>query len=520
MEKNNFMIRKLKNILSGYDGLILYGAGYAAKNLIEILEEEDIVPSYCVVTSLAGNPKKIGILNVYSFEQKVKELLKKNILVIVAVSGSHEKKIMDLLNQAGIKNKVPLSEFWCNFSLFREMYLEKSFEWYLDRVKDWYYEHNGFTLENSILQNNKEERMSRVIFVLNHPSPRAVKIIRALKNNGKQITVLLNENLVDDEAYSLWCNYLREICTCHYYSEIEQLIFLLLKHKGMVVHVFSTPWNIYIPYLLVKMQSHIGKIVFDEYDIANGFYVGMDKNILQLERYCLENANGICYREFSLEYLTDSLKFNIKGKTIRFFDYCFGDEQNNVVDKTGELSMCYVGGLVRPESPAFLSLDFIEMCEQSKCHLHVYPLKRDEIQYREYLEKEKESKYFHVHKPIAYEKLIYELSQYDYGVMPTRDDIWDMEGDTFNTKYKYIYAACNKFFDYIDAALPIIAACPLKMIEYLEDMGVLIPWTNGQYNFDFLMTERKNMKRKVIEAREILRIENHVGKLIEFYESL
>ncbi len=524
METNVFLIQNLKNKILNYDGLVLYGAGYAARILIERLEKEDIIPLYCIVTNMTNNLERIGAIPVYSFFQKAEELRKQNILVIMAVSGSHEMEIMDLLNREEIVNKVSVSEYWCNISMFKEMYLEKDFEWYLSRVKDWYFEQCGMNLKVSSLRKGKGERQTDIVFVLNHPSPRAVKIIYALRNNGKKITVLLNKNIAATAGYSLWCDYLKKICICHYYSGIEQLILLLLKNNGMVVHVFSTPWNIYIPYILVKFQKDIGKIVFDEYDIANGFYVNIDKNIFQLERYCLENASGICYREFSLEYLTDCLKFNIKGKTIRFFDYCFGNRGDGIKNIENNLSLCYAGGVVgeddNSDCPAVFSMAFIEMCEQGKCHLHVYPSNWDENRYRKYLEKEKESKYFHFHKPVVYEELIRELSQYDYGIMPARDDIWEMEGDESSTKYKYIYASTNKLFDYIDAGLPIIAASPLKIVEYLRKMGVLIQWTNGQYDFGYLMAEKKRMKRKVVEVREELRIENQIGKLMDFYEKL
>ena len=43
-----------------------------------------------------------------------------------------------------------------------------------------------------------------------------------------------------------------------------------------------------------------------------------------------------------------------------------------------------------------------------------------------------------------------------------------------------------KYFDYLDAGLPIIAGLPLKMVECLEKKGVLINWKNGQYDFEYL----------------------------------
>ena len=68
--------------------------------------------------------------------------------------------------------------------------------------------------------------------------------------------------------------------------------------------------------------------------------------------------------------------------------------------------------------------------------------------------------------------------------------------------------------------MPIISAEPKKMAEYLEDMGVLINWTNGQFDFNHLMAVRKSMRQKTAKIREELWVGNHIGKLVDFYESL
>ncbi len=525
MTKNDFMIRGLQDNIAGYDGFALYGAGFVSRLLMEKLAEENTIPLYCLVSHRDGNPEEIGDINIYSLDQKKEELCGKRILVIIAVSYRYETAIKKLLEQAGIVDSIPISEYCCDFTMFKELYMEKDFKWYLSRIKSWYFERNGTVLDDSRLLENREEGQNEIVFVVNHPSPRALKIITTLKDNGKKITVLVDKKAVKNPGYSLWCECLEKLGICHYYNWIEELMFLLLGKKGAIIHVFSTWANINITYILIKMQSYTGKIVVDEYDIVNGYYVGIDEETLQLEKYCLEQASGVCHRDFSLEHLTDFLKFDIKGKTLRFFDYCFGGkEYGSTKPREGELSLCYAGGVVTEEDyadcPFAFSMDFIEMCEKNRCHLHVYPSCWNEVRYGNYIKKSGESKYFHFHKPIMYEKLFEELSQYDYGVLPTKDDIWEYEVSGYNTKYKYIYAATNKLFDYLDAGLPIVSAQPLKMAEYLEKTGALINWTKGQYDFHYLRSEKANMRIKAVKIREELRIGNHIGELLEFYEAL
>ena len=127
-------------------------------------------------------------------------------------------------------------------------------------------------------------------------------------------------------------------------------------------------------------------------------------------------------------------------------------------------------------------------------------------------------KYFHFHKTVPYEKLLNEIAQYDYGMIPASDDMWDKECSGYNTKYKYIYAATNKFFDYMEAGLPIIAAFPLKMAQCLEKIGVLINWTNGEYDFQYLLKMKAIMHDRVLKEREKFKIEHQINRLIEFYD--
>lgn len=45
-----------------------------------------------------------------------------------------------------------------------------------------------------------------------------------------------------------------------------------------------------------------GKFVIDRYDIHNGLYNGMAEQHLWMERYILENSDGICNRSFIIPF--------------------------------------------------------------------------------------------------------------------------------------------------------------------------------------------------------------------------
>ena len=78
----------------------------------------------------------------------------------------------------------------------------------------------------------------------------------------------------------------------------------------------------------------------------------------------------------------------------------------------------------------------------------------------------------------------------------------------------------NKFFDGLEAGLPIIASFPLKLANYFEENGVLLNWTIEEIDFEQLRKRKVELKKNVEKFRERLRIRFRILELIEFYNSL
>lgn len=520
-------IQTLWNEISGYDKFVFYGAGDIAEVFLEVLKERNYQPLYCVVSDVKKNPKSVNGIPVYDFHERAVELRENNILIFISsISVKSNKKITDMIKSYGITNVLSASCFYfpvVSGNTFWDMYSEKEYEWYISRVENWCQEQYGISLEESLVSHN--ESKNKILFVVENFGARTVKIAKALKKSGKEVLIFLDGKEKSNLMWISLCGILdKEEIGYSFFGPIEELLFLILKNKGSMIHVFSSPWTPYTSYILVKLQDMIGNVIFENYDIANGFHTTLDDRMLKLEKYCIENAKGVCYREYSLEYLIDVLHFEIKGSTIRFLDYC-SDRKCKISRKNtdAELTLCYVGGIEPkeeyPDTP-FEHLEFASLCEKNKCHFHIYPPNWDEKRYEEYIRRDEESLYFHFHKPVSNDRLAEEISQYDYGVSPIRDDIWENKQSGQYTKEKFIYAGANKLFDYLDAGLPIVTAIPQKISQYLEEKGVLINWTNGQYDFDYLREQKEPMREKVSDVREELRIGNYIQELLRFYESL
>ena len=123
----------------------------------------------------------------------------------------------------------------------------------------------------------------------------------------------------------------------------------------------------------------------------------------------------------------------------------------------------------------------------------------------DYIELYRVNEYFHLHQPISFEQLRGELSKYDYGVFPIKRRYFE-KGLTLrqgNSVLKYrkeelMYATGNKYFDYLDAGLPIIAAYPQNLMAFFEMKGVVLDWAVEDYDFDVMKARKRELKTRVL----------------------
>ena len=111
------------------------------------------------------------------------------------------------------------------------------------------------------------------------------------------------------------------------------------------------------------------------------------------------------------------------------------------------------------------------------------------------------------------------MSQYDYGIFPIKKGFLKHERDGYYFSRILIYTCINKYFDYLDAGLPIIGSAPVNLTRYFEDKGICLRWSIEKIDFKWLKAHRNELKQKVVSVREKLQIKNHIDELIQFYSS-
>lgn len=512
--------------LSQYTRVVLYGAGNIAEKIYEGLLKCNISISFCVVTEKSEN-FFMGSIPIYELKECKAILQDSESIILVAVSKQYELEIENILKESGIRSWIRFSDFTVGELL--EEYRDKSAEQCLEEVAEWKVVNSGDDwkdfeqIKKKIEEDVRiKDNENKILFVIGDLTPRVLKIIKALQYKNREVKVLLHpmvffRQVCEEEFLQLGIIYRK--CKC-----IEELIYNIIKEHVKIVHIFSHCNNTIIPYVLIKMRSILPCLVYDEYDIINEFYIDYPVDWLKEERYCLENADGICNRGYELEYLKQ-YGYSFKGKTIHFFDYCKDDDYHtDILNDKDELSICYAGGVITekeyPDSAIVCWMDLLKRCEKAHCHLHIYPSEWSESNYTEYIELGKHNEFFHFHRPVSSEKLKKELSRYDYGIHPVRANYMEQEHIAYIKREKLIYAVTNHFYDYLDAGIPIIAATPVLFISSFLQKGVLLPWTIEEYDFDFLRNNKIVYRKRVEKIRLELQIKNHINELIDFYSSL
>lgn len=412
--------------------------------------------------------------------------------------------------------KIGIRE-WVGIHSIAMWYIEdrhKSVKEYFNVVK---------TLKDN-LQNHYSSEEKKILFIVEYYiTGRFEKITRALCKKGYKITLLYATKLVPntDDLEKLK----RYYETVRAYDSVTQLMFYIIESRIPIAHFFVSWNNFTTLLLLLQIKGIMPRIVSEKYDIFNGMYVPeiANKRYCRAEKYFMEHSDGVCAREYALEYCIKELGFRLSRENLVFLDYA-DEMQLYEKEENDELSLCYVGGIATeeeyPDASYACFLELATKCENNKCHLHVYPSTWDEKRFAKYIEFDGDSQYFHFHYPVGYDQLYKEISQYDYGIHPVKNTYLDDNIDGYMTKNKTIYASTNKYFDYISARIPIIGISPVRITEEIEKHGGILRWTIDDYDFDELRKRKKELREEIIRSRVYWLMDNRISELTDYYEMI
>ena len=371
-----------------------------------------------------------------------------------------------------------------------------------------------------------------IVFITDYMSSRIEKIGYALKKKGFKVIIFLQNKGVGEGIYHNGKNDLYD--KLFVFHNMFSLYFLCFQFNPLVYHICST---CYVPKwaaLLIKNKKKLGRVVYDQYDIYRDMYGEKKPHLLAYEKYCLENADGLVCRNFQTQYLKKKYHYQYKGERILFLDYCWNRKPPHKTFKSEkeELSIVYGGRLLPRKSNNPLSQiewdGLSAWVETTKRHsakmIAVAYNLTNEHEFKDFYRLAKKNPNFVLKEKMDLDELIVYESKMDYGT-DTFELAKDQQGnyENFNFEAREKYCATNKYFDYIDAGIPIICGRNQEMLSrYLEKYHIVFWCTLEQLaeRMDELKQRRNEYAQNVAVARKRLSVENQILRLIRFYRRL
>jgi hypothetical protein len=224
------------------------------------------------------------------------------------------------------------------------------------------------------------------------------------------------------------------------------------------------------------------------------------------EKYCLENADGLCCRSLETQFAKRYLGYKYKGKRIFFPEYMWNEYRQNAKDENKKNVIVYAGNYNK------FCVRVAEELKRINWQFDLFPAHSNTV-----LSSKPEN--LNLLKTISSDKLIDTLSRYRLAiVMPPEI----AEGKDIYTENKRKYAMSGKIFDYMEANLKVLISgydflifilkrynsCirldEQNPVESLSEKINLIEWAESK--------SKNNFKR-------ILLSEN-INRLITFYQSI
>lgn len=537
-------MKELRDELNKYSKVFIYGAGYYASVIYQALKKvglKDKIFSF-FVTNL-NEVKAIDGITVRAASE-LASYYEKNCIILLALNRENEREVVQLLKEKyGLTEGIKLLDYIVKEEELYERLIVEPNDRFIEKVLGYYIWNHAHSIaelkekwtqaENSIKRRERLETDKKtIVYISGDLKPRSKKIISALVRKNYHIVVLeyaFINDLIRTEIMS-------EDVDFFHCQDIIEVLYRALQYKPLVYY-FEPDWGDCIgTEIMIRHNNLFGKIVFAAYDVLNDGFVQISEKDKLTEKYCLENADGIVWRWFSKEYLEEKKGFVYKGKSIQFVDCCkgFDIKLNSKLDD--RVKLCFVltrmyGFLDETfynndgifNESARIDTILAKLGNRNDCLFHIFIGQCDNSD-REKIEiLEKKYTNFKAFYGMRYSELINKISEYDYGcfLMTGGKDIPELESlDNMYYGSVHINSVSNRFFDYLDANLPIISTTSKKLCEYLEKYGVVIKMDLSNLDIDYLKKHKMFYKKNVEKAKEELLIETQITRLIDWFNEL
>ncbi len=549
-----FAIYDLYEKIVKYDEVFIYGMGMYAETIIPKLFEmglDEKVAGIVVSDKTTKNKYKNG-KPIYSIDDL--QVGAHKYIFLIAVSCKYEKEIENELMMRGYASYILLSYYMRDnvnaYFRFKSVDLEQ----YCKIIADWYeFEHSDELQDDICKAHNRiykmvygrfsqkstsVKNMNQIVFVIGYLHPRILKIMDALAKQKFEI-IIIDMELKKFYPYS---NYNKdEESQVIYCRSIEEVCFEAVKFNPLLFYVRPVEVDCSLAKILLNQKVCYGTIVVDIHDIMCGSYnLPIEKRwIYELERETLESADGIVWRYDAESFLREKYGFCYQGKSVQFWDYCYDDFAIHVSNQGDVLKLCCIDSgaecLMPPDDERLCKAGIkryanirdilARLGNREDCTFSLF-VSRVSNETEEILKQiRKQYKNFEYYIGYSPKKLIQCVAEQDYGCEFFMSGRIPSDEECINKGYlrmpgTYEVSATNRYFDYINAGIPIVSDGGKRQCDYLKEFGVLVNMTLDSIDIQYLKDNKKMMRENVKRAQKDLSVSAHVGKLIDFFYEL
>lgn len=393
------------------------------------------------------------------------------------------------------------------------------------------------TLEN---QSSRLPRSPRqVVVVSDTPRSREAKICWALSRAGFE-TVLLCKRTPTFNAQPL-------VSELRMYEHEWQALRIASEFNPTAFHCMANS-DYRTAELFVRHRP--GLVIVDSYDLIAGMYTGefLDahsavESEIERERFCLENADGLCCRSLEIEHLESKLGYRCPPRLF-LRDGCWNRPAGAMARKDDAIHVAYAGGLT-PEGASEDVFDvegrrlwLAQAMHDQGVHFHLFPATSlrgtaFERAFESYRKLEQSGPYVHLHPTTPSDLLIEHLAAMDFGIFVYNEFIPEFGGSVYGeggetrrlTNAKLKLCTSNKFYDYLDAGLPVIhnAVSGSHLASIVNNFGAGFEVTDiplDAWEQQFRELDAGALRKGVANARKAYDVVRLGSKLADFYESL
>lgn len=533
----------LNDVLQGYEEIIIYGAGWFAEQIYPILCRNGLRERVmCFAVSELKGKKWFGDIEIKEINDV--QCDKDSVAVLVAVTDQYTDEVAASTRAAGFRNVIVAIDYIRSYKNMIKLYQGLGYEKFIDCiVKKHIYDYPeeiemSLRIKERLLQCRLQSDFNEneIVYITGQLLPRNIKMIAALKKKGYDVVVIIYGRPSDgfiSELHQQRISFIR----C---NDEEEMTFQALKYRPLVYYYQPMWGNCIWVEIMLRYKMYFRPIAVGLYDVLNDGYVIEDTTLLSSEKYVLENADAVVWRYFSKEYLEKEKEFSYGGKSILFHDYCggyFKDDEEKSEKMGGILKLCNVQGFFEYFSQkgdvpdgyeTISSLEDIAdvLGNKENCILDIFIGHSDQKDLKKAKQIEEQYSNIRFFWGVEHMQLVSRLRDYDYGcefvnegkAVPMNMPILCGTNKYYGSENEN--SASHRFYDFIDAGIPIVSIMPHKQVDFLDQYGAIVRMSLQGFNIDSLWEHKEEWRRKAVLARKELDIDKHIDELIQFFKEL